>query len=196
PDCGLVNFHLSLATASLGVQAALRLLETGPAPGARVFARQDRAGAVGAANAWVVLIVERIIEHVVGADVVPDLVPGPIGQRVQFRQLEFGVPLELASALTRGSLVAADAGDPGVELLQLRLQRLDLAQVAALVGLAAPKRLTVLTRLLLGGQRRAAALNLNAVALFNLLDECVGLRKEKVRIQREDAKRRGRAPRH
>src|SRR6266508_6213390 len=77
------------------VEAALGLLGARPAASAGVLARCRLPGAVGAADRGIALIVERVVGDVVLADVVPDLLLRPVGERVEFPQAEALVPGEL-----------------------------------------------------------------------------------------------------
>ena len=66
------------------------------------------------------------------ADVVPDLVFGPLGKRVELDdRAVVVVDLDLADVAARRPLVAAQPGDPGVEPGQVALQRQHLAHLAA-----------------------------------------------------------------
>ena len=69
-----------------------------------------------AADRRVALVVERVVGHVVLAHVVPDLVLRPFGERVELDdRAVVVVDLDLADVGARRPLVAAQAGDPGVE---------------------------------------------------------------------------------
>src|SRR5688572_28534046 len=109
------------------VKSALGLGEAGPSPRARIFARCHRTRAPGAAEARIVLIVERVVGNGILADVAPDALGAPVGERIDFPEGEPPVPLELPRARTRRGLVAADAGDPRIQRPQLLRQRLNLA---------------------------------------------------------------------
>src|SRR5437773_8695391 len=80
-------FHLVLEAAGLdgAVHPALlgRVLLPPPAPGARVLAGLGGAGAGAAADGGVALGVQRVGGDVVLAQVVPNLVLGPVRQRVE-----------------------------------------------------------------------------------------------------------------
>src|SRR5436190_5687894 len=103
-----------------------------PATRALLLAGLDRARARSAADRRVALVVERVVRDVVLAHVVPDLVLRPLGERVQLDdRAVVVVDLDLADVRARRPLVAAQAGDPGVESMQHLRQRLHLADVAA-----------------------------------------------------------------
>src|SRR3954470_16081161 len=97
------------------MQSAFGFREACPASGAAVFPRQYGAGAMGASDAGVVLVVQRVIGHVMLEDVVPDVLLGPVSQRVHLHQLEFVVPLNFACVGAGAALLAADGRDPGIE---------------------------------------------------------------------------------
>src|SRR5437763_3187106 len=103
-----------------------------PAAGPRRLVGRDRARARRAADRLVTLVVERVVGDLALAHVVPDLLLGPLGERVQ---LDHGavivVDLDLAAVRPRGPLVTAQARDPGVERVQVLRQRAHLAHVAA-----------------------------------------------------------------
>src|SRR5262249_13116902 len=64
------------------MQSAFRFAETRPATGTGVFSRLDGTGAMRASDAREILIVQRIVEHVMSMDVIPDHLRGPVGQRI------------------------------------------------------------------------------------------------------------------
>ena len=65
----------------LFVQSALGLAEIFPPTGARIVSRKDRRGAMRAADAGVIAVVQRVIGHLVELEVHPDLFTAPSGQR-------------------------------------------------------------------------------------------------------------------
>src|SRR4029079_11387421 len=103
-----------------------------PAAGAHGLALGDRLRAGRAAERRVALLVERMGRDLVLAQVVPDLVLLPLGERVQLHdRAVVVVDLDLADVGARRPLVATKAGDPGVEIGERARQRLHLADVAA-----------------------------------------------------------------
>src|SRR6478735_8251939 len=103
-----------------------------PAAGPLVGAGVDGSGARVAADRLVPFIIQGVARHAVLADVVPDLFLGPVRQRVDLDQATVVVvDLDLADVRARRPLVAAQAGDPAVELAEDAHQRTDLADVAA-----------------------------------------------------------------
>src|ERR671919_505177 len=87
-------------------------------------------------------------------------------------------PLDLLRVRARRALLAADAGDPGVVPRQRALERLDLADVAAAVGIGLPEPVG---RVL--GRERA---QVEAVALDEPVARRVRLGEEDVRVERDD----------
>ena len=73
-----------------------------------------RGGAVGAADAGIILIVQRVIGNFVDFDVGPDIGPRPSSQRIDFDQFKFLVPLDQPGIRTGRSLVTPDPGNPCV----------------------------------------------------------------------------------
>src|SRR6516164_11394647 len=115
------------------MDAALGLAGPSPAPAARVGAWLDPARAGRAADRGVAVVDQRVDQHVVGGDVVVDLLLGPADDRVDLDHLPPVVPLDHLGLAAVAGLVPAYAGDPRVVVGQRPLQRLDLAQVAAQV---------------------------------------------------------------
>src|SRR4051812_4493236 len=63
----------------LGVESALGLVRTGPAPGAGVLARSDRAGARRAADRAVAQLEQRVDRHLMALEIGVDVVLAPRG---------------------------------------------------------------------------------------------------------------------
>ena len=66
-----------------------------PASGAHVFSDGNRARAGRAADARVELVVEGVVRNLVEADVGPDFLFGPVGQRVELDEAVAFVELAL-----------------------------------------------------------------------------------------------------
>src|SRR2546422_4215999 len=99
---------------------------------ARLLPGHDRARARSAADRGVAVVVERVVGDVAFAHVVPDLLLGPLRERVQLHdRAVVVVELDLADVRPRRPLIASKAGDPRVERRQMTRERLDLANVAA-----------------------------------------------------------------
>src|SRR5213595_1970596 len=108
-----------------------------------VLARLNGAGAMGAADAGVIEVVEWVIGNIIPNDVVPHHFAGPIGKRTDLYQIELRIPIHLANCRAIASLVTANCGHPCIEGSKLAAERLDFAQSAALVRIACPERLAV-----------------------------------------------------
>src|SRR3954451_10575151 len=135
------------------VKTALHLAGAGPtalAAGARLRARcaADRAVTLGE---------QRVREQPVVGDVTVDVVLGPLRERVHLDQTVRRVPLDQPNAATRLGLSPQDAGAPGEVRRKSAPQWLDLAHLAAQVGVASPQVLAVLLVLLRHRLRRAHA---------------------------------------
>src|SRR5437899_2061611 len=84
-----------------------------PSAGARVLSFADRARARCASDGLVALVIERVVRDIVGADVIPDLVLGPIGQRRDLNDPAVVViDFDLADIRASRPLVATQAGHP------------------------------------------------------------------------------------
>src|SRR5262249_36820359 len=57
-----------------------------PAAGAGIFARSGGPGAGRTTNARIASVVKRVVRHVVGPDIVPDLLFAPVGEWINFDQ--------------------------------------------------------------------------------------------------------------
>src|ERR1700730_4161195 len=101
------------------MQSALRFVEPRPASGARIFSRPHTSRAMGASNAGIAAIVQRIVGQVVVMDVTPDFCGGPIDERVDLDQMKLRVPLHFESAGARRGLIATDAGHPRAQPREL-----------------------------------------------------------------------------
>ena len=105
-----------------------------PAPGAKILAGLDGAGAGCAADADETFVVEGVDGDMVGAGVVAHFVKRPIKQGVEFDELAFGVPFEGAHVAAVGRLFGADAGEPEVGLLQGAVEGFHFSDVTAFLS--------------------------------------------------------------
>ena len=125
-------------------------------------------------------------------EVGPDLVAAPVDERVELPDVGVvgtGGEREERRHGTFGALVAAHAGDPQIEVEELLAERVDLAEFAALLGIALPEFGAVLGGLLfdrLGGED---FLDLDAEMGFELRLEFERLRKEQAGVEREGLER-------
>src|SRR5438105_11317597 len=112
-----VQLVLEAARLDGAVDAALlwRVRLPPPASGAVGLAGLDRPGARCAADRRVALVVQLVVRDVELADVVPDLVLRPLGERVKLDdRAVVVVDLDLADVRPGRPLVAPEPGDPGV----------------------------------------------------------------------------------
>src|SRR5215510_5085010 len=121
------------------VDPALELVRPGPAARPLLLVGCDRPGAGDAADRAVARLVERVVGNLVHLDVRPDALLVPVRERVHLPDAVALRPLELRRLGAARRLVAADAGDPGVVRVEGREQRLDLADLAATIGVALPQ---------------------------------------------------------
>src|SRR5680860_672690 len=111
------------------MQAAVDLVAAGPT----AFATGARLGAVSASDRGVTAVVERMVGDVVKGEVFPHVVLAPVRQGVDLPEAVLSVPRELLGTGAAVEVAAAHAAHPGVQRGQGLAQRLDLAQLAALV---------------------------------------------------------------
>src|SRR3990172_9174579 len=113
-----------------------------PPPGALRLARHGGASAGPAADAGVALVEQRMVQHVVLADVAPYIRPAPVRQREHLGDTapRDGVVLDHIGGRAAGRLILPDAADPGVVTHDGALQRLDLADPAAAIRIGLIQR--------------------------------------------------------
>src|SRR5580692_12125927 len=80
------------------VQAALGLGESRPASRARVLSGPDRACAMRAADARIVLVVQLVVGHLIVVDVTPHLLRRPIHDGIDLYQSKLRIPLDALRA--------------------------------------------------------------------------------------------------
>src|SRR3989442_1735312 len=121
------------------MNAALELVRAGPPAGALLLVGTGRPGARNATDRPVPHVVERVVRNFVVTDVTPDIGFCPLGKRLN---LPDAVPLgalDLPRAGPRRGLLAPNSGHPRGVRAQHLDQRLDLADVAAPVGVRLPE---------------------------------------------------------
>src|SRR5262245_49249580 len=121
------------------VDPALELVGAGPPARALLFVLGDRPGAGDAADRAVARLVERVVGNLVDLDVRPHALLVPVREGVHLPNVVTLRPLELRRFGAARGLVAADAGDPGAVRVERLEERLDLADLAATVGVALPE---------------------------------------------------------
>ena len=170
---------LGVAAIVLDVEAALFLFGSAPTSGAFVFAFAHRFGAGPATDGRKSLRVQRIRRHVVFADVIPNLFFAPVGERIDFNQVEFLIGADNRGGGALGRLVAANRRNPGVETGDGLLQRHDFAPVAALIRIGFIERLSGFAfRLRFGGDDAIIGryhADLNVVFALDLRAQTQGL---------------------
>src|SRR5262249_3476831 len=103
-----------------------------PAAGAGIFARSGGPGAGRTTNARIASVVKRVVRHVVGRDIVPDLLFAPVGEWINFDQTTvLFVRFDLADGGPGSRVIPTEASNPGVECGQDPTQGKDLAHLAA-----------------------------------------------------------------
>src|SRR5947207_15588990 len=117
------------------MQPTVGPLGAGPA----ALAALARLGGVRVADRLVALVVERVVGQPALADVRPAVVVSPVGEGVGLPELVLLVPAELRRIDPPRRLVAADAGDPGVEIAQRAVERSDLGDREGQSGLRFPE---------------------------------------------------------
>src|SRR5262249_12037790 len=98
-----------------------------PAAVAAALTWRERARAGRAANRGIAPVVQRVVGNAPLADVVPDLVLGPLGERVELDDRPVVVvDLDLPDVGSGRPLVAAEAGYPRVQRREVACERLNL----------------------------------------------------------------------
>src|SRR5690242_14987143 len=118
------------------MNTALRLARSCPAAAARVGAFLDLARAGRAADGRVAVVDQGVHQDALLGDEVVHLLLRPADDRVDLDHLPPVVPLDDLGLAAVAGLVPAHPGDPGIVVGQRPLQWLDLAQIAAQVGIA------------------------------------------------------------
>ena len=141
--------------------------------------QENRLRAVCAADAWIPLVVQRIVRKVVFHDVIPHLLLVPTHQRIDLDELPLMVPLDYPRARSLERLVSADCSNPCITARQCIFQRLELSNAAAEIRVRRPELRTELALLLFGSDIRLEFADFNLIAIFELAPQLVGFRKEK-----------------
>src|SRR5690348_5090205 len=160
------------------VDAAFELVRTGPASCALVLAGHDRTRTRYAADRRIAPVVERVVRNLVYVDVRLHALRVPVDDGLHLPDAVALGPLDLLCSRPRCGLLAADACDPGVVGCEGALERLDLADVAAAVGLRLPEAVGRID----GAERRQP----EVVALDEPAARLVRLREEDERVELDD----------
>src|SRR5437868_5083753 len=171
--------------ASLGVNPALDLVRVGPASRALVLVAAHRPRARDAADGRVARVVQRVVRDLVDVDVRVHALRVPVDERLDLPDVVALAELDALRVLAREALLAADAGDPRVEILQRALERLHLAHVAAAVGVRLPQ-VRPLLLVLLGDGDDLRPDEVEPVLLDQPLARVVRLAEEEPRVELDD----------
>ncbi len=154
-------------------------------------ARSSSPGAVGrvhgnAADRAVPRVVQRVVRDLVDGDVGLDALRVPVDERVDLPDAVALRPLHLGRLRAARRLLPPDARDPGAVGLERGQQRLDLADVAAAVGIPLPQVWPLLHVLLGHGDDGRRGQQLQAVALDEPVARLIGLAEEELRVELDD----------
>src|SRR5215813_10064345 len=120
------------------MKTALGLRRAAPATATLRLTALNHRRARCTANRSVAVIIKWVVRDSVLVDVTPHLTCGPVSQRIYFEQTELSIALNDAGRRAGCGLIATNCGDPCSQSLQRLLQRPDLAQLAAQIGMAFP----------------------------------------------------------
>src|SRR4051794_920656 len=157
------------------VQPALGLVGPGPAPLAAVARQRARR----ASDRLVAAVVQRVVGQVALVDAPPQVLLGPVVERVELPDAAAVVELDRLGAGARRALLAADAGDPRVGAVERALEPRDLGGAAAVVG-AGPRPGRVLD-----GDLDVETLLEGAPRLQRLGEEHAGVDRHDAGVRRE-----------
>src|SRR5216683_2832855 len=166
----------------VAMNAAFELVRSRPPPRPFVLTDDNGTRARNAADRRIARVVQRVVRNLVHVDVGLDALRVPVDDRLD---LPHAVPLRPLDALCVGAcqrLLAADAGDPGVIRSERPLERLDLTDVTAAIGVALPQVRALLNRLPRDGDH-FGALEREPVALDEAVARLVGLLEEELRVE-------------
>src|SRR3954468_2530009 len=157
------------------VQPALGLV--GPGPAALAAAARQRARR--AADRLVAAVVQHVVGQVALVDASPQILLGPVVERVELPDAAAVVELDRLGVGARRALLAADAGDPRVGALERALEARDLGGAAAVVR-PGPR-----SRRVLDGDLDVEALLEGAPRLQRLGKEHAGVDGHDARVRRQ-----------
>src|ERR1700730_13793347 len=123
----------------VAMDPALELVRPRPPSGAFVLADEDGTRAGHAADRRIARVVQRVVRNLVYVDVRLDALRVPVHHGLDLPHPVTVRPLDALCICAGQCLLPPDAGDPGVVRRERALERLDLADVAAAVGLALPQ---------------------------------------------------------
>ncbi len=110
--------------------------------------------------------------------------PGPLGQRIDFEDLIFPIPFHHLYSGSAGSLAPPDSRYPNIDIVQCFPHGIDLAQLTTQVRILFPQLGPMLKLLFFRGQCRTSIDEIEVrVAALEFVDQAVGFREEKHRVQ-------------
>src|SRR5512134_3700977 len=118
------------------MKPAFGFLAALPPPGARVVPRHDRPGAMRAADARIIVVMQWVVGNFINFDVRPHIGPRPADQWIDLHQLEGAIPLDRLGVRSGGRLVTSDARDPSIESLEDTPERLHFPELTAQIRIA------------------------------------------------------------
>src|SRR3954451_3399190 len=157
------------------VQPALGL--AGPGPAALAAAARQRARR--AADRLVATVVQLVVRQVALVDAAPEVLLGPVVERVELPEAAALVELDGLGLRARRALLAADAGDPRLGAVERALEAGDLGGAAAVVR-PGPR-----PRRVLDGDLDAEALLEGAPRLQRLGEEHAGVDGHDAGVRRQ-----------
>src|SRR5262245_25407800 len=172
-----------------------------PAAGAEILARSGGPGAGRTTNARIASVVKWVVRHVVGPDIVPDLLFAPVGEWIHFDQTTvLFVHLDFADGGPGSGVIPTEASNPGIEGGQDPTQGKDLAHLAA----QEPQRRIPIKQVdavptgdaLNLGRLRKVDLDLEVVLFSHLVEEFIGLLGEPAGVDSKHPDLRIDPPRH
>src|SRR6266508_802242 len=89
-------------------------------------------------NAWVPVIMQRIVRKIVCMYMLPHLITRPGGKRIELDHLVGIIPFDKPGVRAESCLVTADARDPGIVVGKKLPLRNHLADLAAGIGITLP----------------------------------------------------------
>src|SRR5438270_6529272 len=117
------------------MQATLFCFGLFPPPASRAYVLNGQHGASAgrAADGAIALVIEPVIGHLLRMDVVPDRHFAPLRQRIEFFNAMYSIEFLVRKLRTIRCLLAPLPGDPGALAGERTSERLDFADIAALV---------------------------------------------------------------
>jgi hypothetical protein len=167
------------------VEPALGLVEAWPAASALIATLGSNLGADRAADRAIAFVVQGVVGKPVGAEVFPDLLACPVGERIKLpdgRAISPARVREDGYVDSTGRWLAPEAGDPKVERAQAPPEGLDFTKVTALVRVTLPEAVAMLAGLLLEGEFREGRLHHDAKLVLESGLEVDGLAEEQASI--------------